>query len=120
MDFWIVVGVLGNLVMAGSTRCTGEPFGDIVTALGAAIRQGYGVHTGARGGSSYLVLNAMLSTAAATVVLLQVVVFPAWVPHEIEPTPGTEPRLSVVFNIPGKWTDFAGSHFSQVLSVDQT
>ena len=37
----------------------------------------------------------------------QLVLFPSYMPHSVEPTIGTDPRISYAFNIPGEWYEIA-------------
>ena len=30
-------------------------------------------------------------------------IFPSWVSHQVMPTPGTDRRIAVGFNLPGEW-----------------
>lgn len=34
-----------------------------------------------------------------------IVLFPSWLPHQVTPTSIEQPRISIAFNIPGKWED---------------
>jgi len=34
-----------------------------------------------------------------------IVLFPSWLIHKVSPTPGTDMRLSIPFNVAGKWED---------------
>jgi len=36
------------------------------------------------------------------------VLFPSWLIHQVTPTPGNEERISIAFNIPGKWETTVG------------
>eukprot|EP00732_Lithocolla_globosa_P005329 Lithocolla_globosa_v1_NODE_5453_length_1237_cov_5.626058.p1 type:complete len:258 gc:universal NODE_5453_length_1237_cov_5.626058:971-198(-) len=36
------------------------------------------------------------------------VLFPSWLTHQVSPTHGTDPRISIAFNIPGKWETTVG------------
>eukprot|EP00051_Salpingoeca_urceolata_P018759 m.266296 g.266296 ORF g.266296 m.266296 type:complete len:280 (+) comp19274_c0_seq5:196-1035(+) len=36
------------------------------------------------------------------------ILFPSWLRHKVEPTPGAEPRISLAFNMPGSWASTTG------------
>ena len=36
-----------------------------------------------------------------------IIVFPPWLVHEVEPTPGPVPRRAMSFNVKGHWDDTA-------------
>jgi len=37
------------------------------------------------------------------------ILFPSWLLHKVTPTRGAEPRISIAFNVPGKWEDVTDS-----------
>mmetsp|Transcript_39308 Transcript_39308/g.77337 ORF Transcript_39308/g.77337 Transcript_39308/m.77337 type:complete len:719 (+) Transcript_39308:8-2164(+) len=41
-----------------------------------------------------------------------IVVFPGWLPHEVAPTTGTDPRISIAFNLQGSWS-YTGALFEE-------
>jgi predicted 2-oxoglutarate/Fe(II)-dependent dioxygenase YbiX len=36
------------------------------------------------------------------------ILFPSWLIHSVSPTPGEEPRISIPFNIEGRWDATTG------------
>ena len=36
------------------------------------------------------------------------ILFPSWLTHEVAPTPGTTPRISIAFNTEGDWASTTG------------
>lgn len=36
------------------------------------------------------------------------ILFPSWLQHQVPPTPGDDPRLSIAFNAAGRWSSTAG------------
>eukprot|EP00039_Didymoeca_costata_P001054 m.49282 g.49282 ORF g.49282 m.49282 type:complete len:311 (+) comp10607_c1_seq1:244-1176(+) len=36
------------------------------------------------------------------------ILFPSWLSHQVAPTPGKQPRISIAFNCPGQWSDTTG------------
>ena len=43
-----------------------------------------------------------------------IVIFPSWLPHQVTQTSSVTPRISIAFNIPGKW------EYTSNLSVEYT